>query len=933
MSATRSTHISFPGDNAINQVQIAKLLCKRSYVDSEANVLMLLQGKKIPPSAVHIPTKYSKVLHIISYRYDVYKHTALIIQGYDTNSNIKPALQQLARVLQYLDDIRSAYVARARRSSVYEDGWFCPEVDYHLWLDYTEKSYHSSACTSMEKQLAVTFDYVLERCQPDIFNFIDWDEYVQRHSGRFDMCGLGVTLGKHEPPVPQAAHDFAKAILDDLEIVDRKRKGKVKVADAEDLEVEEKIKKGTSRVAGKKNEKKKKLVWRGKGTAAKQPQVEDHEHETESEGERDMAEKENQKFAENSQDMQDHYTSPHKEDTGMTSDLSNEGSINNDDGIMLMAINAEEKQDRYSPKRKHRMARHGTSPGKSVGNTAYNIWNARFSKLHNFCRNRLTEIYNVDINEIHDATHLDLWHSSIDSHNPNAMEILGHITILGSIIRLEQGDTTHLCEALTSLGTQHRLGMHRRVHEKIDEQEVQNGVMVSSCVVPGETYSRMDAEGEELEGEGEGEMEMMADDRENVLGEKEKANEIWDFFAEIGEDLGLELEIDPIAQDRSTSEDDGTRTSTDAALKRKRAASMRSTLPEHGRTSTKKTKHPSLQAPITQNPLASITAVSTLECMDNMGTSPGITFQHRATTSLAALQGPPTPSTSSNPMDTLNTVEDLAGSDNDTSAVDDSNKGHEDEDETTPRQKRNRGRPRKVPRGQRKVKAESSKRSPKSPEKIYGKVVVHENPNRQTCVTGPAENNNNASEVTMPPPQIWIKAAAVYMNEAMKRGNLMLTQDVCAVLFSGSYLARHVQLSRVQEWYQSAALQDDLITLVQALFAIEADFGLVSDWMAALNKLSDLRTMIHEAQRESEAKPEELGRLEVHILGVIEEQQRNEVHETLDARLRVLQHVPYLDARNSVLIHLAKLMERKKLEPRQLRSFKRWATLTMTDKK
>lgn len=77
-------------------------------------------------------------------------------------------------------------------------------------------------------------------------------------------------------------------------------------------------------------------------------------------------------------------------------------------------------------------------------------------------------------------------------------------------------------------------------------------------------------------------MKIMADDRENILGEKEKANEIWNFFEEIGEDLGLDLDIDPIAQDRSTFQDDSTRTSTDAALKYKRKASMRSTSPEVG---------------------------------------------------------------------------------------------------------------------------------------------------------------------------------------------------------------------------------------------------------------------------------------------------------------------------------------------------------------
>lgn len=42
------------------------------------------------------------------------------------------------------------------------------------------------------------------------------------------MCGLGVTLGKNKPPIPQAAHQLAKAILDDLEEADKKNKGKQK---------------------------------------------------------------------------------------------------------------------------------------------------------------------------------------------------------------------------------------------------------------------------------------------------------------------------------------------------------------------------------------------------------------------------------------------------------------------------------------------------------------------------------------------------------------------------------------------------------------------------------------------------------------------------------------------------------------------------------
>ena len=49
--------------------------------------------------------------------------------------------------------------------------------------------------------------------------------------------------------------------------------------------------------------------------------------------------------------------------------------------------------------------------------------------------------------------------------------------------------------------------------------------------------------------------------------------------------------------------------------------------------------------------------------------------------------------------------------------------------------------------------------------------------------------------------------------------------------------------------------------LVQALSTIDANFGLASDWHVALNKFSDLSTMIHQAEKESKAKPEELGRV------------------------------------------------------------------------
>ena len=54
----------------INKHIVEKLLCKQSYIDSDSNELMLLQGGSTPPSVAHVPEKYSKISHIISYRYE-----------------------------------------------------------------------------------------------------------------------------------------------------------------------------------------------------------------------------------------------------------------------------------------------------------------------------------------------------------------------------------------------------------------------------------------------------------------------------------------------------------------------------------------------------------------------------------------------------------------------------------------------------------------------------------------------------------------------------------------------------------------------------------------------------------------------------------------------------------------------------------------------
>jgi len=265
--------IQFPTDKTINQRTINELLRKRSYVDCEQHVFVVSSGGEGAPSAVNVPSKYSRALHIISYRYDVYKHTAAALQSNSTTTNVKPAIQQLAQILQYLDDVRNAYTSCAPQGGINQKNWFCPELEYHIWLDYTEKSYHNRARTSMEKKVGVTFEYVQKREKPDIFDFrksiqqcnwktlkskyaVEWDTYLEKHNERFDMCGLKITLGKNEPPVPQAALDLFKAIISDLETENTNNKGKGKAAAAAGGLVAEEIKKGSmKRRTTKKNEK------------------------------------------------------------------------------------------------------------------------------------------------------------------------------------------------------------------------------------------------------------------------------------------------------------------------------------------------------------------------------------------------------------------------------------------------------------------------------------------------------------------------------------------------------------------------------------------------------------------------------------------------------------------------------------------------------
>ena len=79
-------------------------------------------------------------------------------------------MQKLARILHYFDDVRDAYIACTRRGDVLDAAWFCPELEYHMWLDFIQRAYHEDARACMKNDIGVTFEYVLRRQQPDILS-------------------------------------------------------------------------------------------------------------------------------------------------------------------------------------------------------------------------------------------------------------------------------------------------------------------------------------------------------------------------------------------------------------------------------------------------------------------------------------------------------------------------------------------------------------------------------------------------------------------------------------------------------------------------------------------------------------------------------------------------------------------------------------------
>ena len=104
-------------------------------------------------------------------RYDIYRHATRVIQVARTSCDTKPATQQLAHILHYLDNVQDAYMARACQGNATNETWFFPELKYHMWLDFIEGAYHDAARASIQNKMNITFNYVMERKKLDISTF------------------------------------------------------------------------------------------------------------------------------------------------------------------------------------------------------------------------------------------------------------------------------------------------------------------------------------------------------------------------------------------------------------------------------------------------------------------------------------------------------------------------------------------------------------------------------------------------------------------------------------------------------------------------------------------------------------------------------------------------------------------------------------------
>lgn len=174
--------LEFPVEYSISKhvptSDLQKLLLARSYIDESKQVIVLLDKDETSDKSIaaHVPSKYKLPLHILSYRCNLYRDTINIITGSNVQIDCKEVIQQLAHLLQYFDGVRRAYINESRRTNSKAPQWYSPILEYHLWLDYTQRAYHDEARKRLLSKNRVAFKDVVNRKGA---NIIDYSESIQ----------------------------------------------------------------------------------------------------------------------------------------------------------------------------------------------------------------------------------------------------------------------------------------------------------------------------------------------------------------------------------------------------------------------------------------------------------------------------------------------------------------------------------------------------------------------------------------------------------------------------------------------------------------------------------------------------------------------------------------------------------------------------------
>ncbi|EIW73947.1 hypothetical protein CONPUDRAFT_78408 [Coniophora puteana RWD-64-598 SS2] len=226
-SMVRSTAIPYPSTTVPSQLH-GILLSRRSYVNTEHNLLRLTGPDLTGVVSAFAPPKYHQALCILSYKYEVFK---LVLKNLSEKSEVDTldALNHLFRYIKYLHDVREAYVGSAhhRRKEGAKDvnDWRCPSFEYHLWLEVKYGQYGMRERDNLLKDCNVDFNYVYYDRKPDVFQSIDWVEYVQqRTDDPCDTTGGGGTVKMGDSPIviPDTVNRLVKVIVHEEEEATRR---------------------------------------------------------------------------------------------------------------------------------------------------------------------------------------------------------------------------------------------------------------------------------------------------------------------------------------------------------------------------------------------------------------------------------------------------------------------------------------------------------------------------------------------------------------------------------------------------------------------------------------------------------------------------------------------------------------------------------------